>query len=41
LPVKENTNASDPDRLLRLGGERRGEHGSEPSDEGSAVHSIT
>src|SRR5262245_15000273 len=32
------SNPINPSRLLRLGGERRGEHGSQASDEGAAVH---
>src|SRR5262249_53298936 len=34
------SNPITPSRLLRLGGERRGEHGSQASDEGAAVYLI-
>jgi hypothetical protein len=37
----ENSDPIHLSRLLRSGGERRGEHGSQAKDEGAAVHSIT
>jgi hypothetical protein len=37
----QHTDPVDLPWRTRLGGERRGEHGSEASDEGAAVHSIT
>src|SRR5262249_42204215 len=43
LRIRRRVQADTPDslRLLCLGGERRGEDCSQPSDEGAAVHSIS